>query len=736
MALKLDAEAQAALDLAKRSLADGEELDVARLLRALCHTSSLRETQPALAERFAPLQALRTETPEKVIVAAELRPILGRFAQADQETGANALFQALAESETGRKLLGAATPGWRDSPERRKAVDALSTFGRMLTVGEPPHAGSVEMEETIRSLVRTLTRMRRRNAILVGPPGTGKSAVIYELARRLVTTHPSIPERLRDFDLFELSPSFLRSGASVVGQYDERVKTLIGILKAHPKIVLFVDEIHSLLQSGMHERSPWSDANESFKSVLGRGEITCLGCTTPAEYRHYIEPDKALVRRFSVLRLDPPSREATLAILKARRPRMEAYFEPLRIPDAALEKARELSDEYLPGRFQPDKSIQLLDDACAWCATSDPPVAEVTEDALWHALEDMIGHSVVRSERLTEQDVYEQLRARIIGQDDALHAIARAFVSGLGGWTRSSGPRGVFLFCGPTGVGKTETALRLAELLAGRRLALLEVNCNTLQGAGHDAGPAINVLLGPPPGYVGYVRGQGGLLTRVRDVPECIVLFDEIEKADPAIAKVLLQILDDGRIEDSAGNPLDFRRAFIVFTTNAGAVYERHRIGFVEAEGAPPLETPSADVESVRGELRGRGFGEEFLGRIGHFIVFGGLSRDAIREIIGVQLARLRDTADLRGYALGWEPEIVEYLSAAWEPRFGVRHLATILRHRIVEQLSVAEAQGELAGVKRIALDAPPNDAPLPPGAPPGAASRERREDTLVIHLF
>jgi ATP-dependent Clp protease ATP-binding subunit ClpA len=290
----------------------------------------------------------------------------------------------------------------------------------------------------------------------------------------------------------------------------------------------------------------------------------------------------------------------------------------------------------------------------------------------------------------------------------------------------------VWFFCGPTGVGKTEAALALARILGGGDAALLQVNCNTLQGSGHDSGPAINVLLGPPPGYVGYVRGQGGVLSKVRDEPESVVLFDEIEKADPGVAKVLLQILDKGRVEDSAGNPLDFRRAFVVFTSNAGCDYDHRSIGFSDDA---PNERPTVDVEAVKAELRQRGYGEEFMGRVDRFFQFQSLDAAAMRVVIGRQLDGIRKSAEERGFTFACQPDVIEHLASAWEPRFGVRHLQSILRQRVIEQLGLAEAAGELSGVKSIALDVLRLEGLSDPSAAAGATERQRVADTLHIRI-
>lgn len=758
MALKLDPAARTALDRAKRAVPDGGELDLDILLRVLYHGSALKERFPGLAKRFPDLKELRDKTPAKVEVAEPLRPALRFVAhQQDGPLGPEEWFALLlrsvqdsphaAEFGIDEELIRdvvtfvesldtgsgppAETSAWRQSSERRELLDALDSFGRCLTVGEPPQKDIVEMADELEALVRALVKRKQRSAIIIGEPGTGKSALVYELARRMVRGERPVPEQLRGHDIFELSPVFLRSGASYVGQYDERVGTLLKLLRAHPQVILFVDEVHSMLQSGVHERGPFTDANEAFKQAVNLGEIAMIGATTTGEYRHYIEPDQALSQRFSTVHVDPPSAEATRRIMAARRQRV-AEFYGLRIPDRILHQAVDLTEQYLPGRAQPRKTIQLLDEACAYCVTKDPPLEEVTEDTLWTALEETIGHGVIRRDTLDTEDVYCRLRAKIVGQDETLRSIATEVVSGLGGWLeKREAPRGIFFFCGPTGVGKTETALLLSRILGGGRESLVRVDCNTLQGSGLDSGPARNVLLGPPPGYIGYVRGQGGVLSKIRDHPESVLLFDEIEKADPGVGEILLRIIDDGRCEDNDGNILDFRRAFIIFTTNAGSVYDTKRIGFGgEADSDTRAHT---DIEALRNEIRRMGLGEEFLGRIGHFFVFEGLSDDAVNEIIDLQLARLRETAEVRGFSLAWDDDIVPYLTDQWEPRFGVRHLVSILRTRVIAPVSIADAQGELKDVDTIRLEV--LDGQSTEAGRTGEERHERRGSELVIQL-
>jgi ATP-dependent Clp protease ATP-binding subunit ClpA len=761
MGLKLDPQSQAARDLAARTVPPGGQLKLSALLSALYHTSSLKDRFPKIASWLERPREVRKETPEEVPVADSLKPILGRLAAQETEPlDPERWFRALLDSSPGRELAASAglkqsdvedilsalapapepplpapepaEPSWRTSPERAKLIEALSTFGRTLTATEPPQKGTVEMERPLQALIRALVKRKQRSAIVIGQPGTGKSAVVYELARLLMAGDESIPEMLREHDVFELSPTFLRSGAAHVGQYDERVSTLIKLLRAHPKVILFVDEVHSLLQSGIHERGPFTDANEAFKQALAAGEISMIGCTTTAEYRHHIAPDQALTERFTIITLEAPSAEATLRILKTRAPSVAKYYD-LDVPGEILEQTVKLTEERLLGRAQPRKSIQLLDEACAFAVTRTPRAKRVAEEDLWAALEGTVGHAVTRAERVDRNEILRQLRAKIVGQDEVLAGIASAVVSGLGGWTSKSGaPRGVFFFAGPTGVGKTETALLLSKILGGGRESLVRVDCNTLGRSGVDSGPILNILLGVPPGYLGYVRGKGGVLSRIRDHPESVVLFDEIEKADPGIGKLLLQVMDDGRCEDNDGNTLDFRRSFIIFTTNAGCIYEQKRIGFDGDSG--PIQ-PRTDLEAMKSQIRAMGLGEEFLGRVGHFFVFKGLDAAAIRVVIEAQLGRLRDLAEMRGYELEWQPEILEHLASQWQPRFGVRHLVAILRNRIVEQLSVADAQGELSQVTKIRLESLAAGEAGAGRDLTGLATRERRDGTMVIKV-
>jgi len=760
-------QAQEALDLAKRVVGESGELSAGILMATTFQIGDMEEELSELAPYLPEAKARKRRVPDSVAVATDLQPVFEYLSRDDFVT-IDELMIALLESDAGRRFLidaglpirdfervkeivrGNAMPdgddalspasiedhtAWRRSEERAEVVKALSTYGRMLTDGEPPRKSVVEMNAQLRRMQKTLLKMKRRNLIVTGHPGTGKTALIYEFARLLLLGDESIDPRLRDRDIFELSPSFLRAGAGVVGAYDERVSGLIKILEANPKVIMFVDEVHSLLSSAMHERGPFSEANEAFKQALGRGSITIVGATTIAEYRHHIAPDRALERRFGILKIDPPTRDQTIRILTARRPRLEAHYAPLRVPDKLLEKAVDMTDEYLVTRYQPDKAIQILDEACALASIDDPDATELTEAAIVEALEDVTGHGLVRPESLTLETVLSTLQRKIVGQDATLEKIARSFVAGLSvGWGTKDEPQGIFFFCGPTGVGKTETALQLSKLLGAGRESLLRIDCNTIAGRGVDAkGSITNQLLGVPRGYLGYSRGEGGILSKIRDMPECVVLFDEIEKANPVITDLLLQILDEGRVHDTDDNLLDFRRAFIVFTTNAGTSYEGGGgpIGFSPAVAENTLGggIPRVKKEDVLEDLRRRGYREEFLGRNIDFVVFDALTPEAIRIILGRQLDGLDEAAEMQGFEFTWDPGIVDHLVEQWQPRFGVRHLTAILRHRIREQLAIADVQGELGDVESIRLE-------LAVGEGVGSLPTRRRDgSTMVIEL-
>jgi ATP-dependent Clp protease ATP-binding subunit ClpA len=746
---KLDSACLASVEAAKAALPDGSKLDVGTMMAALVWTSHLKADFTFLTQVLPQPRPVRVAS-GPMPLDESLQPLISELlAGAGPDVTVKEFFLKLTESEAGRKVLqaipesqrhelaaglgqkprGQPSGAWRESEERKAALAALAPFGRALTdrvLDERPFDGRAD---ELGAVVRALCKPKRRNALVIGQAGSGKTALVRELARRIARGGDTLPARVRDIDIFEIFPTKLKAESSLAGQYEARLQALVDVLKQHPQIVVFIDEIHSFLQSSVHHRGTFSEANESLKASLGHGDIACIGCTTLSEFRHYIEPDDALVRRFKIIRLAPPTRHATLSVLQRRTPGLQSHFE-VQIPSALLDRTIDLSERHLPGRSQPDKSLQLLEDACAFACTQAPPQKVLGEEALLMAIEDVIGHTVVRSGQLTEDAVFARLRERFVGQDKVLGEISRAFVAGLSEIMSRKGPRGVFLFSGPSGAGKTEVAVELSRLLCDTP-ALIQVNCNALTG-GIDGGPVQSVLFGPPPGYVGYARGQGGLLSRIRDMPESVVLFDELDKASPRLHELLLQIIDKGVIEDLEGRQLDFSRAFIIFTSNGGWKNQSRRLPGFGAKSAAE-EPKLAEVEAVRQALAQEGMAPEFIGRIRHFFVFQPLSREAMATVIARQLGQLGEKVRAQGLGFEWNQSLIPHLLANWEPRLGARHLHQIVQNRVVEQIGVADAQGELATVRTIRLEVMENASEGRPGE--GRVEREQRESVLVLRF-
>jgi ATP-dependent Clp protease ATP-binding subunit ClpA len=648
------------------------------------------------------------------------------------------LFTALARSEQGRQLLSSrgATPeelqtltGGEQPPATTKPLTEarirmmrdLREHGVLLTEppGPPAPGPKVVSDSLLRALLQHLYTPRSRNILLVAPPGTGKTSLIHALAHKILSRDPTLPPVLADLELLELSPMFPRhteASFSSLGPVEDfqRVWRFFRALQAHPNVVLCIDRLVSFLTL-LFRLSLHQELLDGFRLALDAGSITCIGGVHPEDIDRIAELDRSLLRRFRTLHLPPPTPEDVERILAGRISKLEKHFHPLTIPAELLPRAISLSEQHLRDRSQPDKAIRILEAACAKAALEQPPAPQLSETHLVQALEGFIGPVILPARTLSSDDLLQKLCEQIVGQDEGLRELAEAVVAGRAdnGWFMRPGPRGVFLIGGPTGVGKTETAAVLARIIGGGRDALVRVDCQNLQGSGSgwEANTLTWRLLGVAPGYKGHVPGcRDGLLVRVRDFPECVLLFDEFEKADSTVGRLILRILDEGKAQDSEGTEIDFRRCIVVLTSNAGVTYTDPERGSIIL-GRPATTAPPATVteQTLSEGLLATGLGQEFLGRVQHMILFRPLTGEHIVEIINRQLRNLKDLALARGKQLTWTPAAVERLAERWrsQPHLGARYLTTLVRIQILNPLNIAAASGELGDdLDEIVLDA------------------------------
>ena len=573
------------------------------------------------------------------------------------------------ESRPGRQESGRSQAPFRP-PYRRAETRVLDQYSRDLTLiagggGADPVVGR---EREISRVIQILSRRTQNNPVLVGEPGVGKTAVAEGLARRVA--RGEVPDTLKNRRIVTLDLASMLAGTKYRGDFEDRVKCIIKEVQRAGDVIVFIDELHTIVGAGSAEGA--IDAANILKPALGRGEIQVIGATTPEEYRKHIEKDAALERRFQPVDVPEPDEACCVRMLRALRGSLETHH-GLQITDEAISAAVRLSVRYICDRFLPDKAIDLLDEAASHVRLESGPQARQTVEA--SDVADVVSAwtgvpasaiSEPESERLLRLE--EALHRRVIGQDEAVSAVARAIRRGRVGLSDPRRPMGSFIFLGPTGVGKTELCRALAEAVYGDRDALIRLDMSEYMEK-----HAVSKLIGSPPGYVGY--GEGGQLTeRVRRRPWSVVLFDEIEKAHEDVYNLLLQIMEDGRLTDSAGRRADFRSTIVVMTSNIGAkaiTEDRPALGFSGA----PRDGDGAVKEAVMAELR-RTLRPEFLNRVDDTIVFRRLSREDVRQIARGMTEAVCGRMRELGVELRVTDEALDLLAErGFDPAYGARPL-------------------------------------------------------------
>ena len=650
-------------------------------------------------------------------------------------------------------LLYQMLAGTTRKPESARAqaeedgTPVLNKYGRDLT--RQAKNGELDpvigRENEIQRIIQILSRRTKNNPVLIGDPGVGKSAIIEGLAQRIASGN--IPELLKNKRVVTLDLGGMLAGTKYRGEFEERIKAAIDELIENKNTILFIDELHTIVGAGASEGS--IDASNIMKPALARGEMQVIGATTLDEYRRYIEKDAALERRFQPVTVGEPTKEEAVEILFGLRDRYEAHHKAT-ITDEAIRAAVELSDRYISDRFLPDKAIDLMDEAASRVRLAafvapvgmkelDGKLAELLKEkeeavnnqnferaaairdeerairdemtsrkASWEreregrkciVTENSIAEVVnawtgIPVNRLTEDEsekllhLEDELHKRVIGQDEAVEAVARAIRRARAGLKDPKRPIGSYLFLGPTGVGKTELSKALAEVMFSNEDAMIRLDMSEYMES-----HSVSKLVGSPPGYVGFEGGQ--LTERVRRMPYCVILLDEIEKAHPDVFNILLQVLEDGRLTDSKGRTVDFRNTIIIMTSNIGAAAAagRNTVGFGSESKALTYERMR---EAMMGELK-KTFSPEFLNRIDEIIVFHPLEQEQAAKIVRLMLKGVADRLRERGIDLTFSEGAVEQLSRdGFDPVYGARPLRRAIQHQVEDSLSEELLSGKI----------------------------------------
>jgi len=638
------------------------------------------------------------------------------------------------------ELLGSALPAMSQGQQAKTKTPALDAFGRDLTTlaRENKLDPVIDRIQEIERVIQILSRRTKNNPVLLGEAGVGKTAIVEGLAQQIVVGN--VPEILRGKRIVVLDLALMVAGTKYRGQFEERIKAVMEEIKRSQDVMIFIDELHTLVGAGAAEGA--IDASNILKPALSRGEMQCIGATTMDEYRKYIEKDAALERRFQTIMVEPPSVEQTIEILKGLRDKYEAHHR-VTFRDDALDAAAKLSDRYISGRFLPDKAIDLIDEAGSrarlnvlivppdikkleqkveslrkekesfiksqdfekaaslrdqervarqeleelnreWSQAKDKMRPEVTEEEIAKIVSQWTGIPIIRLEEKESEKllkIEEELHRRVVGQDEPIEAIAHAVRRSRAGIKDPKRPIGSFIFLGPTGVGKTLLARALAEFMFGDDDALLQLDMSEYMEKFN-----VSRLIGAPPGYVGYEEG-GQLTERVRRRPYAVILLDEIEKAHPDVFNLLLQVFEEGRLTDSFGRKVDFRNTIIIMTSNVGAelIRKTGSLGFkTQKEEITYQEMKDKLLEEVK-----RTFKPEFLNRIDDIIVFRQLVKEDLMRIIDIEVGFVTNRLKEQNISLEVNQEAKDFLiERGFDPVFGARPLKRTIQRFLEDPLA------------------------------------------------
>ncbi len=669
------------------------------------------------------------------------------------------IMRKLGVSETQEKRRGAQ----RGRAKQQGGTPTLDSLARDLTqlARDDQMDPTVGRNKEVRRVIQILSRRTKNNPVLIGEPGVGKTAIAEGLAQRIVAGN--VPEDMQNKRLMALDMGSLVAGTKYRGEFEDRLKKVIEEIYNDGQVILFIDELHTLIGAGGAEGA--IDASNILKPALARGELQTIGATTLDEYQKYIESDAALERRFATVQVDEPTEDETIEILKGLRSRYEDHHHA-NITDDAVEQAVKLSSRYITDRFLPDKAIDLMDEAAAKVRISrmDKPSKRSTQEAKLEDLSDQREAAILdqrfeeaaqlRTQELdlreklekknkkaaeaqdtegenrydlnvTGEDVAEVvsewtgvpttqlqrteqerlinlesvLHKRVIGQEEAVSAVSRAIRRARSGLKDPNRPIGSFMFLGPTGVGKTELAKALAEAMFGSEDNMIRVDMSEYMEK-----YSTSRLIGSAPGYVGYEEG-GQLTEKVRQKPYSVVLFDEVEKAHPDVFNLLLQVLDDGYLTDSKGRKVDFRNTIMIMTSNLGATTLRDEktVGF----GAEDMsDNYDAMAATIRETLK-QSFRPEFLNRIDEIVIFHSLKKDELHQIVKLMAKQVIDRIADQGIRVKITPAAIDVIAdAGFDPEYGARPIRRALQTEIEDRLSESLLSGEIKAGNQVTLGA------------------------------